>query len=33
MSLDTTAGKLADLRARLEKAQYPGIENSRKRRD
>ena len=33
MSLDTTAGKLADLRARLEKAQDPGSENSRKRRD
>ena len=29
----TTADKLADLRARLEKAQDPGSERSRKRRD
>ena len=29
----TSAEKLADLRARLEKAQDPGSERSRKRRD
>ncbi|AKE42121.1 propionyl-CoA carboxylase subunit beta [Corynebacterium kutscheri] len=33
MSLNTTAEKLADLRARLEKAQDPGSERARQRRD
>ena len=33
MSLDTTAGKLADLRERLAKAQDPGSESARARRD
>ncbi|MCQ9342974.1 acyl-CoA carboxylase subunit beta [Corynebacterium sp. 153RC1] len=31
--MDTTAGKLADLRARLEKAQDPGSERARAKRD
>ena len=31
--MTTTAEKLADLRARLEKAQDPGSERSRQRRD
>lgn len=33
MSLETTAEKLADLRARLEKAQDPGSERARAKRD
>ncbi|WBT08585.1 acyl-CoA carboxylase subunit beta [Corynebacterium sp. SCR221107] len=33
MSLNTTADKLADLRARLEKAQDPGSERARAKRD
>ncbi|GAA1471749.1 acyl-CoA carboxylase subunit beta [Corynebacterium felinum] len=33
MSLDTTAAKLADLRERLEKAQDPGSERARAKRD
>ena len=33
MDLSTTAGKLADLRARLEQAKDPGSERSRAKRD